>query len=251
MNSNIIKRSHFDIIHTITNTSIFKIIKFLDIIFKSYEKIIIIDVGCALGDFSFFLQHLNKFSIGIDPLINYYRKQKNSKLSNYNSLYDVAIDINTEDKLFNITKSKDTSSLYNFNNKNLTTDKCIIDKFYIPIDYLHHITDIIEQRNVKCMTLQLLIEISNLKDDIIHILKVDAQGNDLNVIKSGEIYLKNIMFIVMESNSDTTSTLYENTTKFTEDYEYLKLHNFELITKEILLRDDYDCLYYNKGLISE
>ena len=34
MNSNIIKRSHFDIIHTITDTSIFKIIKFLDIIFK-------------------------------------------------------------------------------------------------------------------------------------------------------------------------------------------------------------------------
>ena len=80
-------------------------------------------------------------------------------------------------------------------------------------------------------------------------MKVDAQGNDLNVIKSGEIYLKNIMFIVMESNSDTTSTLYENTTKFTEDYEYLKSHNFELITKEILLRDDYDCLYYNKELI--
>jgi len=57
------------------------------------------------------------------------------------------------------------------------------------------------------------------------------------------------MFIVIESNSDNTTTLYKDSTKFTEDYSYLKSNNFELITKEILLRDDYDCLYYNKDLI--
>ena len=57
------------------------------------------------------------------------------------------------------------------------------------------------------------------------------------------------MFIIMESINDNTDTLYKNTSKFTEDYNYLKLHNFELITKEILLRDDCDCLFYNTNLI--
>jgi hypothetical protein len=78
---------------------------------------------------------------------------------------------------------------------------------------------------------------------------VDAQGNDLNVIKSLGNYLNNVMFIVIESNSDNTSTLYKNSTSFSVDYAYLKSCNFELITKEILLRDDYDCLFYNTNLI--
>ena len=53
----------------------------------------------------------------------------------------------------------------------------------------------------------------------------------------------------MESNSDNTTTLYKDSTQFTEDYSYLKSNNFELITKEVLLRDDMDCLYYNTDLI--
>jgi hypothetical protein len=113
---------------------------------------------------------------------------------------------------------------------------------------IHLITTIIEQKEVETQPLKTIIE-KDLKNEIIHILKIDAQGNDLNVIKSAGNLLTNVMFIVMESNSDTTTTLYKNSTHFAEDCSYLKSRDFELITKETLLRDDMDCLYYNTKLI--
>jgi phosphoribosylformylglycinamidine (FGAM) synthase PurS component len=113
---------------------------------------------------------------------------------------------------------------------------------------IHHITNITERKEVETQTLKTIIE-KDLKNEIIHILKIDAQGNDLNVIKSAGNLLTNVMFIVMESNSDTTTTLYKNSTHFAEDCSYLKSRDFELITKEPLLRDDMDCLYYNTKLI--
>jgi hypothetical protein len=111
-----------------------------------------------------------------------------------------------------------------------------------------HIKNINKKKIVKTKTLKNIIK-KNLKNEIIHILKIDAQGNDLNIIKSIGNYLNNVMFIVMKSNSDIITTLYKNSTHFSEDYAYLKSHNFELLTKEILLRDNFDCLYYNINLI--
>jgi len=237
------------IYNNIQNTSIFKIANFLSLILNQIDKINIIDVGCAIGDFLHIIEHKNIFIIGIDPLHKYYNIQQN--LSKYSVLYDCAIDLDNNDKMFNITPGKDCSSLYDFNIDQITNDITNTTHFYMPNYRMFESCSVIEQKKVKCSTLKDIIIENNLETNIIHILKVDAQGNDLNVIKSLENYINNILFIVMESNSENTSTLYKNSSTFNEDYEYLTLNNFELIGKEILLRDDYDCLYYNKSLLIE
>jgi FkbM family methyltransferase len=245
--NNLINVTQLNIINDIKSSSIFKIIDFLNIVLHKFNKINFIDVGCAIGDVRNLIKHNNLFSIGIDPLIEKYKNRCNNTLSSYNILYDVAVDIEEGEKKFNITSSLDTSSLYDFNTE-LTSDENNKSYFYIPKSNIDFITNIVETKQVRTKTLKNIIE-KDLKNDIIHILKVDAQGNDLNVIKSLGNYLNNVMFIVIESNSDNTSTLYKNSTSFSVDYAYLKSCNFELITKEILLRDDYDCLFYNTNLI--
>ena len=244
--NNLINVTQLNIINDIKTDSIFKIADFLNIILSKFNKINLIDVGCAIGDFRNLIKHKNIFSIGIDPLIKEY-KNRNNTLNTFNILYEFAIDIKDGKTQFNITESMDTSSIYEFNTE-LTKSKDDINKFYIPEHVFNYTTTIKEKREVETKTLSTIIE-KDLKHEIIHILKIDAQGNDLNVIKSSSNYLNNIMFIVMESTSDDTTTLYKDTAHFTEDCSYLKLHNFELLTKEILIRDDMDCLYYNTNLI--
>lgn len=246
---NIISTTDLNLMNNIKSSSIFKIFDFLNIILNKFNKIHFIDVGCAIGDVRTLLKHKNVFSIGIDPLIEKYKTSRNNNsLSSYNILCPVAIDIENGEKTFYITQSMDTSSLYKFN-KELTSDYSNGSQFYIPERVLSYITNITETPQVRTNTLKNIIEENNLKQSIIHILKIDAQGNDLNVVKSLGNYINNVMFIVIESNSDNTTTLYNNSTHFSEDNHYLELHNFKLITKEILLRDDYDCLYYNTNLI--
>jgi FkbM family methyltransferase len=246
--NNLINVTQLNLINDIKSSSIFKILDFLNTILNKFNKINVIDVGCAIGDVRTLIKHNNVFSIGIDPLIEKY-KTKDNNLNSYNILYDVAVDIEEGEKNFNITQSLDTSSLYDFDTEITTTDSNT-GHFYIPNHLIEFLTNITETKKVITRPLKNIIEENNLKQDIIHILKIDAQGNDLNVVKSLGNYLNNVMFIVIETNSDTSTPLYKNSTHFTEDYEYLKLHNFELITKEILLRDDLDCLYYNKNLIT-
>jgi FkbM family methyltransferase len=244
--NNVISISQLDAIHDITSQSIFKIAEFLNVVLRKFQKINCIDVGCAIGDFRNLITHANVFSIGIDPLIEQY-KNWNNHLNKFTILHNVAIDNESGKKMFNITNSRDTSSLCEFNTE-LTTSECNLTHFYIPPSVIHHITNITERKEVETQTLKTIIE-KDLKNEIIHILKIDAQGNDLNVIKSAGNLLTNVMFIVMESNSDTTTTLYKNSTHFAEECSYLKSRDFELITKETLLRDDMDCLYYNTKLI--
>jgi FkbM family methyltransferase len=248
--NHLISSSQLNCIHDITSCSIFKIMDFLNIILNKFHKIICIDVGCAIGDVRNLIHHNNVFSIGIDPLIEQYKHVRGTDiLNNYNILHNIAIDIEDGEKMFNITKSLDTSSLYDFNTK-ITTDINNNTEFYIPNNFYDFITTITEKKLTTTKTLKHIIEENNLQQDIIHILKVDAQGNDLNVVKSIGKYLKNVMFIIIESNNDHTR-LYKDTHSFTEDYSYLKSNHFELITKEVLLRDDFDCLYYNTDLIKD
>jgi FkbM family methyltransferase len=244
--NNLISISQLDAVNDIKSHSIFKIAEFLNVVLRKFQKINCIDVGCAIGDFRNLITHTNVFSIGIDPLIEQYKNWHNH-LNKFTILHNVAIDNESGKKMFNITNSRDTSSLFEFNTE-LTTSECNLTHFYIPPSTIHYLTTITERKEVETQTLKTIIE-KDLKNEIIHILKIDAQGNDLNVIKSAGNLLTNVMFIVMESNSDTTTTLYKNSTHFAEDCSYLKSRDFELITKEPLLRDDMDCLYYNTKLI--
>lgn len=233
---------------SIQKTSIFKIACFLNKVLENTSSIIVIDVGCAIGDFLGLLNHANIRSIGIDPLHHDYSNR--AGLKKYSLLYECAIDHDDNDKLFNITPGKDCSSLCDFNIEKITNDITNTKNFYIPESRMIDSCSVVEKRIVKCKTLKSIITENKLETCIIHILKVDCQGNDLNVVKSLGNYISSVLFIIIESNSDNTSTLYSNSSTFKDDNEYLTSNNFELIGKEVLLRDDYDCIYYNKGLIS-
>jgi FkbM family methyltransferase len=251
--NNLINTNSFNLFNKIENKGFFKICDFLNILFQKFNKVNIIDVGCAIGDFKRFLNINNGYYIGIDPLINDYKNTcPNNLLNEYNILYDCAIDNNNEKKNFNITKSRDTSSLCDFDTENITSDiNDNINKFFIPEESQKFVTEIVEKKIVETKTLKSIIEDINLNNNIIHILKVDAQGNDLNVIKSANSYIKNIMFIIIESTIDSSSTLYKNTSKFSEDNNYLELNKFKLLDKCVLLRDEFDCLYYNTDLVKD
>lgn len=250
--NNTLHKNNLQLINTINNSGIHKITEFLSLFFKLFDKINIIDVGCAIGDFNMLINHLNKYSIGIDPLISHYKNNINYSrhtIDAYNVIYENAIDIEESIQKFNITSSLDTSSLKEFNYTEFTNNKNEKNKFYVPSS--GGITNVVETTTTKTITLNRIIEQCNLKYSKIHILKIDAQGNDLNVVKSCYKYLKNIIFIVIESVYDDCSVLYKNSTHFSEDRDYLKLHGFELLTQEKLLESDCDCLFYNTNIIQD
>ena len=246
--NNLIKIEQLSIIETIKTKSIWKIIDFLNVIFSTFDKINLIDVGCAVGDIRKLLTHNNIFSIGIDPLIEEYKQRNINQCcyDKYNVIYDRVVDTKDDEiKTFNVTQSLDTSSLYEFGN--ITNDINNEKDFFIPKES-NFITNIISKKKVKTLSLKTIIE-NNIGNQFIHILKIDCKGNDLNVVKSADKYLINVLFIIIESNRDDRNTLYKNSSKFSDDYKYLKLKGFELVCKEVLLKDDYDCLYYNTKII--
>jgi len=247
----LIKRSDLQIIQTLNTNSIFKIAEFLNIVLKNVNQLILVDVGCAIGDFKRLINHPNIYSIGIDPLIPDYKKNPSNILDSYSKLYDVCIDTKESKQMLNITSSLDTSSLKEFNREHITTDITHTSKFFIPENIYHFITDIIERREVSSFRLDSILNQTNINHQSIHILKIDAQGNDLNVLKSCGKYLKNVVFIVVESTLDESETLYKNTSTFKDDSQYLKSNGFELITKEVLLLKDIDCLFYNTHFIKD
>ena len=249
---NLAQLNGLTLINNSEGNGIFKITNFFNKYLNCFNTINIIDVGCAIGDFNRLLNHPNKNIIGIDPLIDKYLKRDYNIIHTYNKIFTNAIDIDESDKIFNVTTSLDTSSLQEFDS--ITTDIDISNTgnhFYIPNNILEFMTNIDEKIIVKTKTLNSVIKESNLTNSIIHILKVDAQGNDLNVIKSGYLYIKNVLFIVIESVYDTSGLLYKNSTKFSEDYNYMKSLGFEILIQETLLKDDCDCLYYNTNLIRD
>ena len=235
----------------LSGESIFKITDYLNKYFVFYDKVNIIDVGCSIGDFKRYLNIQNMNIIGVDPIISKYKSCLHNILDTYNMLYENAIDAIEDDHVFNVTESLDTSSLYEFDFNNITTDASKENSFFIPENIIGIITNIQEQITVKTITLNNVIEKSNLSNSIIHIVKITTQGNDLNVIKSCEKYLKNVLFVVLGSTYDNSSFLYKNGTKLSEDCEYMRSQGFEILLVEKLLKDDCHCLYYNKSLVKK
>ena len=86
---------------------------------------------------------------------------------------------------------------------------------------------IVETINVETQRLDSFID----KHSISHIdfLKIDTQGNDLNVIKSLGSKIQNVHIIELEVH---LKRMYKNAATKTEVLEYMKQHNFDLIKTE-------------------
>jgi FkbM family methyltransferase len=236
--------------------------KIINIVFKllnKYKEINYIDVGVANG--MMFKEMINQGfkinnikSVGIDPLLYIYNKNKSNYLSNYNVLLECAITIKDNEELnFYVQKNRACSSLNEINHEYIS-NTIGGDCFYLP-KTTNGTNIITTQKKIKVIsrTMSSIIKELKLNDEIIHFLKVDAQGQDLNVIKSLDKYLKNVLFIMIETTMPhiKNGTLYKNSTTYTQDLEFLKNNNFEVVCVEKLLESDADALFYNKSLIKQ
>lgn len=234
-----------------------KIINIVYQCLQNYSYINFIDVGSANGMILLHMKNAgfninNVNSVAIDPLLDIVYNRYNTNLKNYKHFFNNAISLyEKSDVDFYVQMEKACSSLNEINSEYITHDNNQEDQFYLPENRIHVIkTEKIIKVNIN--KLSSIIKKIKIENDIIHFLKIDAQGQDLNVIKSCEEFTKNIMFIMIETTqpSITNGTLYKNSSTFKEDHEYLVSKNFELVCLETLLYSDADALYYNKDLIN-
>ena len=118
-----------------------------------------------------------------------------------------------------VTKKTDCSSLLKPKEENFS-------KWKFPDTTCFHVID---EYDVECITLYDYIEKNNI--NFIDFLKIDTQGNDLNVVKSLRDKISIVKKIVLEVQT-VDYEIYENQSKKNEVLEYLNNNNFELVNTE-------------------
>lgn len=143
---------------------------------EHYEKINVIDVGSARGSFILELKKVytgDIFSIGIDPI-------DHGIGANYNKFYNACvdnIDKLTKVEFFKNLSDDQASSLFSMDGKSLG------------------------ERDV--LNLNNIIN-DDLPTETIHFIKIDAEGKDLDIVKSlKEESLSRIVYIAIECTQST------------------------------------------------
>ena len=144
------------------------------------------------------------------------------KFKDYNNVIIIpfAIDLTNGFKDFNVSNAYDwgCSSLFEFSD-NLKEDWAPDSEFYRG-DFVHHYS-----YKVPTITLYDFVTLYNINQ--IDFLHIDAQGNDLNVLKSLKDKLNIVQSGVMECNCKMD--LYKNTSNRLEDsIEFLTSNNFAI-----------------------
>jgi hypothetical protein len=221
---------------------------------NKYESVNIIDVGAANGVFkkenSPYISKDN-FWVGIEPNKNY---NNGDIRKEYDLWFQNAIDDVEERKItqFNINQDNYCSSLLEINKEIITKDiNKKDDLWYCPTE----ISTIVSVEDVEVISLkELFDEIPKFKNELIHFLKIDAQGVDIRVVKSLKEYVKSTMFIMIESVVDTHNNLrlYKNQTSLIEDDEVMKQLGFKKLFNidHPHICPETDVIYYNINLLN-
>lgn len=221
---------------------------------NNFDFINIVDVGAANGLFrKEVFSHItkNNFWVGIEPNGGY---NNDDVKKEYDLWFQNAIDDVDERKImqFNINQDAYCSSLLELNTEIITKDANKKNNlWYCPSE----ISTIISVEDVEVVSLkELFDEIPKFQNELIHFLKIDAQGVDIRVVKSLKEYSKKTMFVMIESivETDNNLRLYKNQTSLTEDNEIMNQLGFKK-----LFDIDYshicpeaDVIYYNINLLN-
>lgn len=171
----------------------------------------VIDIGANKGQFAerIIENGYKKNIYSIEPIhqLNLILKKKSKKKPHWKILEPMVISNNNGLVKFFETKNTECSSTLPPINKNLE-------------DYATK-----KEYDVNSITLSRLLsqEIKNLIEPIC--LKLDTQGNELDILKSGEGHLKNIKLIVVEV---CFSDDYKNQSSFINIYNFLIQKNFKI-----------------------
>jgi FkbM family methyltransferase len=193
-------------------------------ILNKFHQIILIDIGCNRADWvTSFSPNLTKpiYTVGVDP-------QDYNVKNCYAAYHSLAISNVSEPTTlpFNVYDEGGCSSL-----KKLRLDKLTNDRSQEGWFCNHNITFQF-QRDVKCIRASQLFREDPViaSAPIIHFVKIDTQGSDLNVIKSMDEFIPRVMFIQMESlvKKNASSQMYEEQGYSKEDIAYMVSQGFRV-----------------------
>lgn len=202
---------------------------------------VVIEVGACDGTDSFRYYNSNYKVFSFEPRKDFFEnlKEKTKSLIDFTiinkavSLTDGLID-------FNICKKGGASSILQFK----TDDELI--KYWGPNRTDIHYSGI--SYKVESIRLDTFIEQNNLQDTFIDFLHVDAQGADLDVLKSLGKYKKNVLRGVIESAYSSEKTIYINQNNTLDVvFDWLKQNDF--VIEKIESNDFTNCecnIYFKK-----
>ena len=202
---------------------------------------VVIEVGACDGTDSFRYYNSNYKVFSFEPRKDFFEKlkEKTKSLIDFTiinkavSLTDGLID-------FNICKKGGASSILQFK----TDDELI--KYWGPNRTDIHYSGI--SYKVESIRLDTFIEKNNLQDTFIDFLHVDAQGADLDVLKSLGKYKKNVLRGVIESAYSSEKTIYINQNNTLDVvFDWLKQNDF--VIEKIESNDFTNCecnIYFKK-----
>jgi hypothetical protein len=191
---------------------------------KHHNKINIVDIGAARAAFLFELSKVfelsNVFSVGIDPL--------NHGISNqYSKFLNVCVDNiprkTEETKTFYVNSIDQASSLCILTADNLSSEKKE-DKVYYTEDIIKKLTTIVDTIDVKVLNLSDIID--DEVEGIIHFVKIDAEGKDMDIVKSLKPNFHRIKYISIECTNEIPR--FEGEVNRKEFIEYFEENNFKV-----------------------
>ena len=113
--------------------------------------------------------------------------------------------------------------------ENFKSDLNDVDKIYFTPDVLDRLSNITNVVKVQIVNLNDILNSEFSNNEIIDIIKIDAEGKDFNIVKSIESNLHRIKFIAIEctSHKDNLTRFEEEGTK-KEFVEYFKEKKFDI-----------------------
>jgi hypothetical protein len=93
---------------------------------------------------------------------------------------------------------------------------------------IHNIKGCAIDKVIKVETFPLYLMLNQIKYDIIELIKIDAQGKDLDIVKSLRNHLKNICYLDIE---DDSTVYYHSAANHKEIMEYMTENGFEFYSR--------------------
>jgi len=196
-----------------------------------------IDVGCARCAFlnEFLINYFSRENIkilGIDPL----QHNGNFDASAYYDFYVKGcvdnIPINTtRSQEFYVNEIDQASSLLKIKPENFTSDINNSDNgFYYPEDIINRLKNIVGVLTVNVYNINDVISATLGETEIIDFIKIDAEGKDVDIVKSLKENLHRIRYIGVECSSHKNKDLeiFENGSRLSDAVDFFKENGFEV-----------------------
>ena len=204
---------------------------------SKFDCINFIDVGSAYGGCLDYVRshHFSKiFSIGIEPraACGHYRSDAFGERPVINTGYDVflgcAIDNVTEetDMTFYLNADPQASSLLEMNIEGMT-NKLEERDSKIYLEWCAQLS-ILGTAKVKVKSLKMIMD--QYVPDKVHFLKIDAEGKDLDIIKSAGNRISDIYVATLECSSHTNHDIraFKNGSQKEDVIAFMTEHNFSV-----------------------